>query len=191
MFKCRLRENTGSALVELALTAPFLLILIIGSAELGRIAYAAVEVQNAARAAAAYAAQTPLTSATSNATIAQDAGANEAANISSLTTTPTLTCTCETISSAGVITYSSTSGNGGSSTPVFGSCTTIAANAANCENPPPTTPPAGQISVIVAYVQVTTTATVHTMFTWNWKHFGLPSTFTLTGYSNMRVLDNQ
>ena len=50
-----LRGRGGNALVETALTLPMLLALLLGAAELGRVAYVAIEVQNAARAAAQYA----------------------------------------------------------------------------------------------------------------------------------------
>lgn len=194
MFKRTLCENTGSALVELAVTAPFLLLLVIGSAELGRIAYAAIEVQNAARAAAAYAAQDNSTDAVSSYGVWAEAAANEAPNISSLTVTPNAStttalqaCTCETITtgSTDTITYSNGT-TSGSSTPVFDSCKNIASDAANCNPNSGTTPPAGQTSLVVPYVKVTTSATVHTMFSYP----GIPTTFTLTGYSQMRMLDN-
>lgn len=54
-------SSQGSALVELALVLPMLVILIIGAAELGRLAYAAIEVGNAARAGLSYAAQNHAT----------------------------------------------------------------------------------------------------------------------------------
>jgi Flp pilus assembly protein TadG len=45
----------GSALVELALSLPVLLIMLLGAAEFARLAYASIEVVNAAHAAAMYA----------------------------------------------------------------------------------------------------------------------------------------
>lgn len=47
-------KETGQALVETAITLPFLVLLLLGAVELGRVAYAAVEVANSARAAAQY-----------------------------------------------------------------------------------------------------------------------------------------
>jgi len=47
----------GQALVETALTMPLLLLLLLGAAELARVAYAAIEISNAARAAVQYASQ--------------------------------------------------------------------------------------------------------------------------------------
>jgi len=55
-------DESGQALVELALTTVFLLVpILIGSAEFARAAYAYIEVSNAARAAVAYGAQTHAT----------------------------------------------------------------------------------------------------------------------------------
>lgn len=49
------REQSGQALVELAIALPVLLLILLGGLELARICYAAIEVTNAARAAAQYA----------------------------------------------------------------------------------------------------------------------------------------
>lgn len=56
-----LRNGRGQALVELALLMPIFILLILGAAEFGRLAYAAIEVSNAARAGVAYGAQTHIT----------------------------------------------------------------------------------------------------------------------------------
>ena len=48
-------SEEGSALVELALSMPVLLIMLLGAAEFARLAYASIEVVNAAHAAAMYA----------------------------------------------------------------------------------------------------------------------------------------
>lgn len=48
------RRQSGQALVEIAVTMPILLILLMGGAELARLAYASIEVTNAAKAAAQY-----------------------------------------------------------------------------------------------------------------------------------------
>jgi Flp pilus assembly protein TadG len=47
----------GQALIETALVVPFLMMIFVGGAELARIAYAAIEVANAASAAVLYGAQ--------------------------------------------------------------------------------------------------------------------------------------
>lgn len=50
------REDEGQALIELSLALPLLCVMLLGMAELARVAYAAIEVSNAAHAAAQYAA---------------------------------------------------------------------------------------------------------------------------------------
>lgn len=177
MENYRSRKEVGSALVELALTLPLFLCLLLGTAEIGRIAYAAVEVQNAARAGAAYGAAN-LGNAVLTTSIA-DAAKYEGHDIASLTATATDSCICEEITnSTGAITLA----------PISVCAGTGATAATDC----PTSTTNGVTNNIVSYVTVTTTATVHTMFTYNnmFKHFGLPSTFTLNGYSKMRVLQN-
>src|SRR4029077_10530393 len=52
-----LRSQSGQSLVELALLTPLLLLLLVGTVEMGRYAYISVLVANAARAGAAYGAQ--------------------------------------------------------------------------------------------------------------------------------------
>lgn len=47
-------NNSGQALVELALTMPLLILLLLGAVELGRVAFASIEVSNAARTAVQY-----------------------------------------------------------------------------------------------------------------------------------------
>jgi len=51
------KNETGQALVEAALTIPFLLFLVVGAVEFGRAALIAIEVNNAAKAGAQYASQ--------------------------------------------------------------------------------------------------------------------------------------
>ena len=72
MRKQRSSSESGSALVETALTLPVLIVLILGALEFGRVASAAVEITNAAKAAAAYGAQ-------SRATVTDTPGIQEAA----------------------------------------------------------------------------------------------------------------
>jgi Flp pilus assembly protein TadG len=55
-LRARTQQEAGSALVELALSVPILLMLLLGAVEFGRFAYLWIEVTNAARAAAQYAA---------------------------------------------------------------------------------------------------------------------------------------
>lgn len=71
-LKCRrslkmLRGSApGQSLVEVSLTAPILILMFLGAAEFARIAFAAIEVSNAARAAVAYGAQNVSTAGDSS-----------------------------------------------------------------------------------------------------------------------------
>jgi Flp pilus assembly protein TadG len=88
----RVAGETGSALVETAAVLPLLITILIGGAELARVAYAAIEVSNAARAGAQYGAQNGFTA--SDPTGIANAAAADAANMSSLSTTSSYTCIC-------------------------------------------------------------------------------------------------
>ena len=138
-----------------------LLLIIVGAAELGRLAYAAIEVNNAARAGVAYAAQSHTTANdTSSIQLAatKEAATQDAADIGGLTVTVSQSCSCE--SSAGVMTS-------------FASCDKTVTNLTTCPSP----------SRIVEYVQVQTSASVNTLF-----HLpGIPNTVTMQGNANMRV----
>jgi Flp pilus assembly protein TadG len=180
MMKQFLRNNAGSTLVELALTAPLLMVIIIASAELGRIAYYAIEVQSAARAGAAYGAQNVAFAFGSPSTIEQ-AAENDVPNITDMTfpTAPTTACVCETITnSTDTPSYTPSTGPiSCSSNGVLNSDFTVA----SCGTTNST-----ESQQVIEYVQVSTQAIVKPMF----KYPGLPSSFTLSGYSTMRVLQN-
>jgi Flp pilus assembly protein TadG len=85
-------QTAGQSLIETALLASFFALLLVGIAELGRVAYAAIEVSNAARAGAAYGAQNGSTA--SDTTGIATAAANDAANLTGLTTTSSYACIC-------------------------------------------------------------------------------------------------
>jgi Flp pilus assembly protein TadG len=156
MFRRNLGEDKGQAFVELALVLPIFILLLVGAVEVGRLAYASIEVSNAARAGVAYAAQNHTTAEDS--TNIQLAANNDAPEITSLTATPSYSCSCE--GSTGTMT-------------TFASCSNTVANLTTCPSP----------SRIVLYVQVTTSAPVNTIF-----HFpGIPSTVTLRGFASMRA----
>jgi TadE-like protein len=137
MFRRHLRQDKGQAFVELALVLPIFILLLVGAAEVGRLAYASIEVSNAARAGVAFAAQTHATA--KDTTNIQLAANNDAPDITSLIATPSFSCSCE--SSAGVM---------GASV----DCDGISTAVGSCPSP----------SRIVLYVQVTTTAPVNTIF---------------------------
>jgi len=54
--RSRVENEAGGAMVELALSVPLLFIILLGATEFARVTYAGIEVSNAARAAAQYAA---------------------------------------------------------------------------------------------------------------------------------------
>src|ERR1700730_7876620 len=106
----RLRSESGQSLVELALIALMLLVLVLVLAELERYAYISILVGNAARAGAAYGAQS-LAQSVDNAGIT-NAADNDFQNnyqlVSSLTVDPPVTsCGCD---NSGTITAAACTG---------------------------------------------------------------------------------
>ena len=89
------RRDAGQAFVEIALTLPVLIALLVGAAEFARVAYVAIEVSNAAKAAVAYGAQSPTT--VSDTTGIQNAAILDAGDLS-----PALTTSNVTVSTSGV-----------------------------------------------------------------------------------------
>lgn len=59
-------NQIGGALVETALTAPVLLLMLLGLVEFGRVAYIAIQTSNAARAAVSYGSQNMITASDTN-----------------------------------------------------------------------------------------------------------------------------
>jgi Flp pilus assembly protein TadG len=95
----RSNAQHGQSLVELALVTPLLLLLLVGTIEIGRFAYYSILVSNAARAGAQYGAQS-LATAADNAGIST-AAKNDAQNITGLTVTSTQLCGCNGASLSG------------------------------------------------------------------------------------------
>jgi Flp pilus assembly protein TadG len=87
-----IRDDIGQAFVELALILPIFILLLVGIAEVGRLAYASIEVSNAARAGAAYGSQNHVTA--SDTTNIQLAAAQDATDVTTLTTTVAQACSC-------------------------------------------------------------------------------------------------
>ena len=90
-------DEAGSSFVELAVVVPILSSLILGAAEYGRLAYAEIEVNNAARAGVAYGAQSYTTAQDTEGMKA--AALNDGSDVTglkpaSLAATATLSCTC-------------------------------------------------------------------------------------------------
>ena len=90
-----MRDDAGQSLVELALVLPVFVLLILGAVEFGQLAYAAIEVSNAARAGVQYGAQSPATAAdlAGMVTAAQNDGSNVFQTYG-LTVTPSNFCSC-------------------------------------------------------------------------------------------------
>jgi Flp pilus assembly protein TadG len=137
IIRQRPTEDAGQSLVELALVLPLFVLLLFGAVEVARLAYASIEVGNAARAGASYAAQNHTTA--SDTTNISLAATNEAPDITSLSATTSYSCSCE--SSTGTVTS-------------FSSCSNTVTNLTTCASP----------SRIVETVTVNTSAPVDTAF---------------------------
>jgi Flp pilus assembly protein TadG len=169
-MRLQFSDERGAALVEVALVASFVLLpMMLGAFELGRVAHYAIETQNAARAGASYGAEN--VSNASSATVTQ-AAKNDAPDLTSLSVTPGSACVCETLTlSTNTPSYNPTTGTTNCSNSIITSCTT--ANATTTQ-------------YVINYVTVSTSATVSPLFTVP----GLPTSYTLHGYSALRVLPN-
>lgn len=87
-----LKREEGQALVETALSMSLLLLLMLGAVEFGALAYSAIAVGNAARAAAQYGSQTPVTAVDSGGM--QQKAKNEYTTPSALTLVSGYSCSC-------------------------------------------------------------------------------------------------
>jgi Flp pilus assembly protein TadG len=86
-------SESGNALIELALSLPLFLLLMLGTAEIANLAWASVQVNNAARAAAAFASSSRTNAA--DITDMQTAAQNEAPKLTiTFPTPPTQLCYC-------------------------------------------------------------------------------------------------
>jgi Flp pilus assembly protein TadG len=88
----RRRSQSGSALVEMALTTPFLILIMLGAGDYCRMLYFGITLAHAARAGAQFGAQS--LGHTGNNAGMQAAAQAEAINIGTITTTPTRICKC-------------------------------------------------------------------------------------------------
>src|SRR5215469_16251648 len=104
IFKCfrhrskarlsRLGES-GQAIVESALVMPLLATILLGSAELARVAYTAIQVSNAAKAGVQYGTSGSGAGCNvSDTTGIQNAAISDAANLTGLAATPSISCIC-------------------------------------------------------------------------------------------------
>jgi len=92
------RSEAGGALVETAITLPMLVTLTLGAVEFARVAYASIEVANAAKAAVSYGAQSKAT--VGDTTGIQTVATNDAADLTGLTSVPTTSYICSDGSAA-------------------------------------------------------------------------------------------
>lgn len=153
-----LRLQSGQSLVEVALLTPILLALLVGGIELGRYAYLGILVGNAARAGAAYGAQSLPQSVdtTDIQTAADNDFQNNGQDVSALTVTSTTSCGCD---------------NGGTTTSAVCS-TTSNTTAGTCA--------AGHWVVMVS---VTASGTFNSIFSYP----GIPKSITVSRTSTIRV----
>jgi len=84
--------DAGEALVETAISMSLFTLLLVGGAEFAQLAYASIEVSNAARAGVQYGAQNGATA--SDTAGIQTAAANDAPNITLGTTTASISYIC-------------------------------------------------------------------------------------------------
>lgn len=122
------RGEFGQSLVEAAVVAPIFFLLLMGAAELARVAYVAIEVSNAARSGAQYGAQGSATYGDS--TGIATAATGDAHDVSGLTTTSTIGYMC---SDGTTVTPPTSSNNGKASCASGAQCipTVIATSIAN------------------------------------------------------------
>jgi Flp pilus assembly protein TadG len=107
-----LKREEGQALVETALSMTLLILMMLGAVEFGQMAFSAIAVGNAAKAAAQYAAQSHVTAA--DLAGMQQAAKNEyltpsALTLVSPTTTSGYACTCAGTGTSVVCTNNSVS----------------------------------------------------------------------------------
>lgn len=85
--------ETGSALVELAVALPLLVLTLVGTADFARVFYTAIELTNAARAGAQYGASSPGKSGNA---ANMESTATAAVNITGVTAAAARLCQCAT-----------------------------------------------------------------------------------------------
>ena len=111
-----LRGDGGQALVELAVSSSLFFLILLGAVEFGRFAYLAIEIANAAKAAAQYGAQNSITAA--DITGMQLVAAQDAPDVANACTNFTVnigqpaTCACVSGGSSSSASCSSTTCSG-------------------------------------------------------------------------------
>jgi Flp pilus assembly protein TadG len=94
---CKNRSEAAQSLVELALVFPLFTMIMLGATEFARFAWASIEISNAARAGAQYAAQNHVTA--SDTAGIQTAALNDGVNLTGLTVTSSQYCVCSSAES--------------------------------------------------------------------------------------------
>jgi len=159
LTRCRgLRDESGSALVELAVVVAFLGIpLLLGTAEMASLVYDSIEISNAANAGSAYGMQSlTFASNTSGMTTAAQTEASDFGTALSVTPTSYYACS----SAVGGTQYTGTNAQSNATA----ACT-------------------GTGNHALEFVKVTTSASVIPSIHW----IGLPASYTLTGSSVSEV----
>jgi Flp pilus assembly protein TadG len=152
-------RESGQGTVELALSLPLFVLLILGGVEIANLAWASVQVNNAARAAAAYASLSRANAGTSNLFNIQTAALNEAPKFITDRSQVTSTQVCTCVSSSGT-----------PGTPDPG-CSNTNTQPGNCASP----------SVIQVAVQVNVQAHVTPFI----HYLGLPASFPVNAQATV------
>lgn len=93
-----LRDDTGGALLDVAVVAPFLMMLLVGTIDIGRYEYQAIELGNAVRAGVQYGAHSRITAYDTDGMIS--ATTNDAHDVSLANVTANNFCSCHDSGSA-------------------------------------------------------------------------------------------
>jgi Flp pilus assembly protein TadG len=91
-FRLFVRNDCGGAFVELALIMPMFTVLLAGAADFARLAYAGIEVSNAAHAGVQYGAQNRITAL--DIAGMKTAATNDGPDVTSLRATASNSCVC-------------------------------------------------------------------------------------------------
>ncbi len=158
-IKGRNSSECGQSMLEVALLLPMLLILALGVIEMGRYAYISILVGNAARAGAAYGAQSlPLSVDTTGIQTAADNDfQSNGQDVSTLTVASSVACGCDSDGTvaAAVVCFTSTN-------PTAGTCA---------------------VGHWVATVSVTASGTFNSIF----NYPGIPKSISLSKTATLRV----
>ncbi|HEV2425932.1 MAG TPA: TadE/TadG family type IV pilus assembly protein [Terriglobia bacterium] len=93
---CRLLGQNGQSLVEISLMLPVILVTLVGTIEIGRVAYASIEVSNAARAGVQFGS---LNEGNAGNTSGMQQAALNDVNLTGMTATASYSCQCSNGSS--------------------------------------------------------------------------------------------